>query len=917
LRTGAFLALVWEALLPAAWPLMGVLAVWASLALLGIPAWLPASLYLALAIAGAGFLAYLALAAVRRIAWPGAHAAERRLERDSGLRHRPFATLRDTPAGGGTADSALWQLHQARARAAITRLRLRAPDAQLVVHDPMALRAAAFLLLVASLVVAGPQAGSRLHDALVPGWPALANPTPPVIQAWIQPPAYTGQAPVFLQAGGGDVTVPAGSRLTISITGAGFRPHVSLDDAKLPVEGLAQDSFQTTAVLDHAARLSVGARFSRLGLWTINLLPNEPPTARWSKLPGRAGTSLSTSLPWQAQQRWGVAALQADLRPKGRDDLPALKIPLPLPGTPRSATGEAKPDLSANPYAGLTMTGRLEVRDVSGQKGEGAPADFVLPARTFHHPLARAIADLRRRLALHPDQTGETADELSALAEAPVTPPVAGLSAAGTTVNLAATAAVLGDHPTPAGVDQVQARLWTLALALDGALPDAAAAALDEARENLRRSLEDRAHGKLSDRELHQKLDALRQALNKRMDEIARQAMKQGALQHFDPNTQHLSSRAIDRAMQKLERALQEGRMDDARQAMAQLNRMMDALKNAHVISPQEAQQQQEQAKRGRQQTSAVQDMVQRETGLLDHAQARAPHLQDGLPPIVHQDGVPPLVHQDGVPPLVHQDGVPPMPGAQIGRQDLQPPGFAQPNFATPNDAPPTGTEDPSQAPEPFPPLMGPQPGPQADAGDPGEASLPAPAPDAQSPATPSQSTDARTQRALHRALDALKQGVAQSGHKPPAALDDASRAMMDAAGALSHQDDPTARDAIARAIAALQQGGQAMSREQQGQGGSGAMELSLQPGSQDGQGQGDGDGEDSFGDGQSGTHKDPFGRKVDGNGTMADDPNLLVPDQMEQGRSRAIQEELRRRGADRARPKRELDYIDRLLKPF
>jgi hypothetical protein len=37
----------------------------------------------------------------------------------------------------------------------------------------------------------------------------------------------------------------------------------------------------------------------------------------------------------------------------------------------------------------------------------------------------------------------------------------------------------------------------------------------------------------------------------------------------------------------------------------------------------------------------------------------------------------------------------------------------------------------------------------------------------------------------------------------------------------------------------------------------------------------------------------------------------------MEQGRSRAIQEELRRRGADRARPKRELDYIDRLLKPF
>ncbi len=881
LRTGAFLALLWEALLPAALPLLGVLALWASLALLGILAWLPAWLYLALAIAAVVFVAILARATVQRIAWPGAHAAERRLERDSGLRHRPFATLRDAPATG-PADAALWQLHQARARAAITRLRLRAPDAQLALHDPMALRAASFLLLAASLVVAGPQAGSRLHDALLPGWPGVTASAPPVIQAWIQPPAYTGQPPVFLPSAGGDVTVPTGSRLTISITGAGFRPRISLNDAKLAVDGLAQDSFQATAILDHAGNLSVGSRFSRLGLWTINLLPNEPPTAHWSKLPGRAGTSLTTSLPWQTQQRWGVAALQAELRPKGRDDLPALKIPLPLPGTPRTATGEAKPDLSANPYAGLTMTGRLEARDVSGQHGEGAPADFVLPARTFHHPLARAIADLRRRLALHPDQTEETAAELSALAEAPVAPPVPGLSAAGTTLNLAATTALLANHPNQPAIDQAQARLWMLALALDGALPDAAAAALDEARENLRRTLDDRAHGKLSDRELHQKLDALRQALNKRMDEIARQAMKQGALPNFNPNTQHLSSRAIDRALQKLERALQDGRMEDARQAMAQLNRLMDALKNAHVMSPQEAQQQQEQAKRGRQQTSAVQDMVQRETGLLDHAQARAPHLQDAIPP---------------------------MAGGPVGRQDLQPPSFAPPNFAPPNFAPPNGTEDPSQAPEPFPPGLGMQPSPQPDQAEP---SAPVPPQDAQS-----QTADARTQRALHRALDALKQGLAQSGHKPPAALDDASRAMMDAAGALSHQDDPTARDAIARAIAALQQGGQAMSREQQGEGGSGAMELSLQPGSQDGQGQGDADGEDSFGDGQSGLHKDPFGRKVDGNGTMADDPNLMVPDQMEQGRSRAIQEELRRRGADRARPKRELDYIDRLLKPF
>jgi hypothetical protein len=41
------------------------------------------------------------------------------------------------------------------------------------------------------------------------------------------------------------------------------------------------------------------------------------------------------------------------------------------------------------------------------------------------------------------------------------------------------------------------------------------------------------------------------------------------------------------------------------------------------------------------------------------------------------------------------------------------------------------------------------------------------------------------------------------------------------------------------------------------------------------------------------------------------------LPPGFDPARSRAIQDELRRRGADRERPQRELDYIDRLLKPF
>jgi hypothetical protein len=47
------------------------------------------------------------------------------------------------------------------------------------------------------------------------------------------------------------------------------------------------------------------------------------------------------------------------------------------------------------------------------------------------------------------------------------------------------------------------------------------------------------------------------------------------------------------------------------------------------------------------------------------------------------------------------------------------------------------------------------------------------------------------------------------------------------------------------------------------------------------------------------------------------DSNDVRVPEEAERKRSQAIQEELRRRGAERERPQRELDYIDRLLKQF
>jgi hypothetical protein len=71
-------------------------------------------------------------------------------------------------------------------------------------------------------------------------------------------------------------------------------------------------------------------------------------------------------------------------------------------------------------------------------------------------------------------------------------------------------------------------------------------------------------------------------------------------------------------------------------------------------------------------------------------------------------------------------------------------------------------------------------------------------------------------------------------------------------------------------------------------------------------------------GQGQAQSHdgEDPLGRAAGGTG-----PDLgggtKIPDASALERARSILQELRKRAAERGRPQRELDYIDRLLKEF
>ncbi len=119
----AGLAILWERIWPALWPAIGLVGLFLVLALAdlfrAVPGWLHA---VVLAIFAAGVIAALGRAAWR-IRLPGIVAARRRLERASGLAHRPLTALADRLANGSSdpAAAALWQTHLARMAAATRR----------------------------------------------------------------------------------------------------------------------------------------------------------------------------------------------------------------------------------------------------------------------------------------------------------------------------------------------------------------------------------------------------------------------------------------------------------------------------------------------------------------------------------------------------------------------------------------------------------------------------------------------------------------------------------------------------------------------------------------------------------------------------------------------------------------------------
>ena len=854
-RALARAALWWEAVWPALWPMLAVLGCFGIFSLLGLPAMLPGWLHSLILAAFLGLLALAVRRGFRNLRTPDAEAVDRRLERATGLAHRPLAVLQDRPSTQDPAGLAFWSVHQSRMRRMIARLRVGPPRPGLAARDPRAFRAGLIMALGAMFVIAGADAPALLARGLLPSFATTPPPAPLRFEAWVTPPTYTGAPPIFLPAQGGAATIPAGSRLQVAISGGlGSAPEIT-GLTGLAFEALGGGSHTAQANLTAGARIAIRRDGTELVVWNLAVQSDAPPIAAFTEAPARSARGLALRLPWRTEDDWGVVSLRAEFRLAARPDAAPITLEMTLPSaTPKQARGLAQPDLSAHPWAGLPVVLRLAARDGVDQEGLSEEVALTLPERSFNHPVARAMIEIRRALSLAPTARLEAMRELDRIAGAPE----AFENDTGTLLALRTSRGQLQRDRRPEAIGEVQELLWEAALALEEGRDSRTARALAEAQRQLREAMTEAertppGENEQQRSEVERRIEQLREAIRRHLEAMAERLQRENAeALPYDPQQRMLDQRDMDRRTRRMEEANRQNRMEDAQRELAELEEVLRAMQEGRVARG-ESPERQRQRERGQQQMGAVQDMVRRQGDMVDQGARRSEQQQERSAQQRRQN----------------------QPWNQRQNQSGQ-------NQSGQNQSGQTTPEQHQQA---------------------------------EREAQQQQQGEARRQRALRRALGELMQQQGDLTGEIPEALGQADQEMRQAQEALGEGRDARAHQQ--EAMRRLQEGGRQMAQQMQRQFGQG-------------QGEGEGEGDDASagdmqmggdapdGQQQPGEGRDPLGRRPRENTGNADNgSDTRVPEEAELLRTRRLQEELRRRGAERERPLEELDYIDRLLRRF
>jgi uncharacterized protein (TIGR02302 family) len=590
-------SLALERFLPGLWPALGFAALYFSAALFGLFAfvpWILQAVMLAVTVTAIG----LSLASgFEHFAWPNWKDGARRLEEKSGLKHRPISEGQDRLIGEDPFAVMLWKLHQARALA-FTRLSAGWPTPDFSARDPRYLRYGALLLLAGALAYAGPNWKTRLIQGFDSGAGMTVS-----LDAWVDPPPYTGLAPVYLAPGETNViAVPAGSVLNLRAHGAPHAPGLALGGPfglSSPPRFIGDNGeYSDTAKLAGDAHVRVRANGHVIGDWRIRAVPDRVPVISFDGAPS-ATERQAMKISFRASDDYGVTSARLVILPHGRSG-PPLSVDLPLAPS-KSITQTNYFDLTAHPYAGLVVDAHLEARDAAGQVGKSSIVTFKLPARVFTDLLARALIEQRQNLATS-DANGQkrVAVALDALSIAPDA-----FYADKPELYMGLRAAYWGvrNAREPGDIDHVQDLLWQIAISLEQQGLLDAAQQLRQLQSQINQALGQGAPQDVIDELMKRYGQAMQKYTQMLQNNPGSQQGQQQQMQQGQ-QSKTITQKDLDDLLKAIQQMSASGNRQGAQQAMAMLQNLLENLKTAQGKDGQGGQ--------GGQQNKALNDAIQK-----------------------------------------------------------------------------------------------------------------------------------------------------------------------------------------------------------------------------------------------------------------------------------------------------------------
>lgn len=522
--------------------------------------------------AGVAFFGFAALFLIARElsrGWPRRRAALARLDAAAGGPLRPAASIDDTLAAKNAdpATAALWALHRKRLETALAATPVAPPAPKIPERDPYALRAFALVAAVAAAFVAGDEKRARLAAAF--DWRAIGILGAAArIDAWFEPPAYTGRPPVVLAQESGALAAPANSLLRLRPA----QTNISVEGGLAPAEPTdPQDGKERSFRLAGDARLALpdGRSFD------VAAIPDRPPAVSLAEKP-RNNARGSMTLSYHAEDDYGVVGVEAVFsRKAGRRALyepPRVALALP-PGAGGLGEAKATIDLADSPYAGAKAAMRLVARDAAGNEGASEPVETTLPQRRFVKPLARALVEQRRNLALDPDSRASVRAALEALSLAPEafdTPSAIHLG-------LRAARRGLDGKRSDDDLRNVADMLWAMALSVEDGDVSQAERDLRAAEKALREALQ---RGD-SEEEIAKRSQELRAALDKFLQQLGARPAQGQSPHESAGDGDSVTPEDLQAMLDDIDKAMKSGDMEQARKLLDELQDIMENVQTA------------------------------------------------------------------------------------------------------------------------------------------------------------------------------------------------------------------------------------------------------------------------------------------------------------------------------------------------